>query len=130
VAVDDLAAQFGVDQSTVHKHARQHGLPRRSPRLGPNQTDEAVRLYCPVTLWPNCAITSESPLTRWRLPCAELGSPCDHGGGGPSRCPLVPVEGPGSLIIESEKPSHALSTETGVSYHTSVGWQRSSTGRS
>lgn len=45
VPVDDLATQFGVDQSTVQKHARRHDLPRRSPRLGPNQTEEAVRLY-------------------------------------------------------------------------------------
>jgi DNA-directed RNA polymerase specialized sigma24 family protein len=43
--VDELAIRFGVDQSTVQKHARRKGLPRRSPRLGPNQTEEAVRLY-------------------------------------------------------------------------------------
>ena len=45
VLVDELAMRFGVDQSTVQKHARRHGLPRRSPRLGSNQTEEAVRLY-------------------------------------------------------------------------------------
>jgi DNA-directed RNA polymerase specialized sigma24 family protein len=45
VPVDVLAERFSVDQSTVHKHARRHDLPRRSPRLGPNQTEEAVRLY-------------------------------------------------------------------------------------
>ncbi len=43
--VDELAARFKVDQSTVQKHARRHALPRRSPRLGPKQTEEAVRLY-------------------------------------------------------------------------------------
>ena len=45
VPVDDLATEFRVDQSTVQKHARRNDLPRRSPRLGPNQTEEAVRLY-------------------------------------------------------------------------------------
>ena len=45
VPVDVLAGQFGVDQSTVQKHARRHDLPRRSPRLGPNQIKEAVTLY-------------------------------------------------------------------------------------
>ena len=45
VPVDELAAQFRVDQSTVQKHARRHDLPHRSPRLGPNQIKEAVTLY-------------------------------------------------------------------------------------
>ena len=45
VPVDVLADQFGVDQSTVQKHARRHDLPRRSPRLGPNQIKEAITLY-------------------------------------------------------------------------------------
>ena len=45
VLVDEMAMRFGVDQSTVQKHARRHGLPRRSPRLGSNQTEEAVRPY-------------------------------------------------------------------------------------
>jgi hypothetical protein len=45
VPVDILANQFGVDQSTVQKHARRHDLPRRSPRLGPNQIKEAMTLY-------------------------------------------------------------------------------------
>jgi hypothetical protein len=40
-----MAARFQVDQSTVQKHARSYGLPRRSPRLGPRQSEEAVRLY-------------------------------------------------------------------------------------
>jgi hypothetical protein len=45
VPVDVLADQFGVDQSTVQKHARRHDLPRRSPRLGPNQIKDAITLY-------------------------------------------------------------------------------------
>jgi len=45
VAVDERAEKFRVDQSTVQKHARRNDLPRRSPRLDPNQTEEAVRLY-------------------------------------------------------------------------------------
>jgi 2-hydroxychromene-2-carboxylate isomerase len=45
VPVDVPAERFGVDQSTVQKHARRHGLPRRAPRLGPNQTEEVARLY-------------------------------------------------------------------------------------
>ena len=45
VSVDVLAGKFGVDQSTVQKHARRHDLPRRSPRLGPSQIKEAVTLY-------------------------------------------------------------------------------------
>jgi hypothetical protein len=43
--VDELASRFQVNQSTVQKHARRHGLPRRSPRLGPRQSEEAARLY-------------------------------------------------------------------------------------
>jgi hypothetical protein len=45
VLIDELAARFHVDQSTVQKHARRHGLPRRSPRLGSQQSEEAARLY-------------------------------------------------------------------------------------
>ena len=45
VPVDELADQFGVDQSTLQKHGRRHDLPRRSPRLGPNQIKEAITLY-------------------------------------------------------------------------------------
>jgi DNA-directed RNA polymerase specialized sigma24 family protein len=45
VPVDELAARFQVDQSTIQKHARRQGLPCRSPRLGPKQSEEAVRLY-------------------------------------------------------------------------------------
>src|ERR1039458_10331024 len=45
VPVDELAGRLQVDQSTVQKHARRHGLPRRSPRLGPNQPEEAITLY-------------------------------------------------------------------------------------
>ena len=45
VPVDELAIRFGIDQSTVQKHARRHDLPRRSPRLGPNQIKEAITLY-------------------------------------------------------------------------------------
>jgi len=45
VPVNVLAEKFSVDQSTVQKHARRHDLPRRSPRLGPNQIKEAIMLY-------------------------------------------------------------------------------------
>jgi DNA-directed RNA polymerase specialized sigma24 family protein len=45
VPADELAAKFDVDQSTVQKHARRHGVPHRSTRLGPVQTEEAARLY-------------------------------------------------------------------------------------
>ncbi len=45
VHVDELAVRFQVDQSTVQKHARRHGLSRRSPRLGPNQIGEAITPY-------------------------------------------------------------------------------------
>jgi DNA-directed RNA polymerase specialized sigma24 family protein len=45
VPIDVLAERFSVDQSTVQKHARRHDLPRRSPRLGPNQIKEAITLY-------------------------------------------------------------------------------------
>jgi len=44
VPVDELAATFQVDQSTVQKHARRHGVPRRSPRLGPRQSEGAAQL--------------------------------------------------------------------------------------
>jgi hypothetical protein len=29
----------------VQKHVREHGLPRRSPRLGPRQVEQAAQLY-------------------------------------------------------------------------------------
>jgi DNA-directed RNA polymerase specialized sigma24 family protein len=45
VLVDELAAMFQVDQSTVQKHARRRALPRRFPRLGTRQAEEAARLY-------------------------------------------------------------------------------------
>jgi hypothetical protein len=37
LAIDELVARFYIDQSTVQKHVREHGLPRRSPRLGPRR---------------------------------------------------------------------------------------------
>jgi DNA-directed RNA polymerase specialized sigma24 family protein len=43
--IDELVTRFQVDQSTVQKHVREHGLPRRSPRLGPKQVEEAAQLY-------------------------------------------------------------------------------------
>lgn len=45
VPVDELASRFQVDQSTVQRHVRRHDLPRRSPRLGPRQSEEAARQY-------------------------------------------------------------------------------------
>jgi DNA-directed RNA polymerase specialized sigma24 family protein len=45
VPVEDLAAAFGVDQCTIQRCARRHDLPRRSPRLGPKQIEEASLLY-------------------------------------------------------------------------------------
>ena len=43
--VDEVAARFPVDQSTVQKHSRRRALPRRSPRLGPRHSEGAARLY-------------------------------------------------------------------------------------
>jgi hypothetical protein len=43
--IGELATQFGIDPSTLQRHARRRGLPRRSPRLGPRQSEEAARLY-------------------------------------------------------------------------------------
>lgn len=43
--IDKLVAKFQIDQSTVQKHVREHGLPRRSPRLGQRQVEEAAQLY-------------------------------------------------------------------------------------
>jgi DNA-directed RNA polymerase specialized sigma24 family protein len=45
VPVDELAARFQVNQSTVQRYVRRVALPRRSPRLGPSQSEEAARLY-------------------------------------------------------------------------------------
>ncbi|MGH9089890.1 MAG: helix-turn-helix domain-containing protein [Acidimicrobiales bacterium] len=45
VRVDDLVAQFHVDQTTVQKYVRLHGLPRRQERLGTRQLDTATALY-------------------------------------------------------------------------------------
>lgn len=45
VRIDDLVAQFHVDQSTVQKYVRLHGLPRRQERLGTRQLETAKVLY-------------------------------------------------------------------------------------
>jgi hypothetical protein len=45
VPVDELAIRFNVNPSTVQKHVRGHGLPRRSPRLGPTRIEESIQLY-------------------------------------------------------------------------------------
>jgi len=45
VPVDELADRFQVNPSTVQKHVRQKGLPRRSPRLGQAHIEEATQLY-------------------------------------------------------------------------------------
>jgi hypothetical protein len=45
IPLAEIATTFGVDQWTVQKYARRNGLPRRSPRLGPNQAKEAADLY-------------------------------------------------------------------------------------
>lgn len=45
VQVADLATELHMDQWTVGKYARLHGLPPRFPRLGPQQIEEAVELY-------------------------------------------------------------------------------------
>jgi hypothetical protein len=45
VPVAELATRLQIDQWTVGKYARLHGLPRRSARLGPRQIEEAARLY-------------------------------------------------------------------------------------
>ena len=81
VPVDVLADQFGVDQSTVQNHARRHNLPRRSPRLGPSQTEEAARLYLAGESLVKLPITSVSLPTRSPLRCAGPGD-CDHDEGG------------------------------------------------
>jgi hypothetical protein len=41
----DLAASFGINEWTAQKYVRLAGLPRRAPRLGPRQIEEAIRLY-------------------------------------------------------------------------------------
>ncbi len=45
VPVDELAERFQVNPSTVQKHVRQKGLPRRSPRLGQAHIEKAIQLY-------------------------------------------------------------------------------------
>lgn len=43
--VEQIANDLAIDQWTVQKHARRAALPRRSPRLGPRQLEEARDLY-------------------------------------------------------------------------------------
>jgi hypothetical protein len=78
--VDELAARFKVDQSTVQKHARRRDLPRRSPRLGPNRPRKQYGCIWPGNPWPSCQSTSVSLLTRWLSPYAGTGSRCGHDG--------------------------------------------------
>jgi hypothetical protein len=82
VPVDVLAEKFRVDQSTVQVHVRRHVLPRRSPRLGPNQTEEAVRLHLTGQSLANSQSTSVSPPTPSPLPYGERVLLCGLGADG------------------------------------------------
>jgi DNA-binding NarL/FixJ family response regulator len=43
--VPELVKRFQVDQTTVQKHVRQAGLPRRIRRVPPTKVNEVIRLY-------------------------------------------------------------------------------------
>jgi hypothetical protein len=73
VPVDELAARFQVDQSTVQKHARRHGLPRRSPRLSRSSPRKRPGCIWPVSRWPSWLSTLASLLTLWLSPYAGPG---------------------------------------------------------
>ncbi|MGO9456071.1 MAG: hypothetical protein ACLP62_03335 [Acidimicrobiales bacterium] len=45
VLLDDLASTFQVNQTTIQKYVRAHGLPRRSAMVEQRQLDEVVQLY-------------------------------------------------------------------------------------
>jgi dsRNA-specific ribonuclease len=45
VAVNDLAAQYGINRYTVIEHMRRQGVPRRYPRLGETEVRQAISLY-------------------------------------------------------------------------------------
>ena len=45
VPVDDLAVRFEIDPSTVEKHVRGRGFPRRYPMLCPAHIAKATQLY-------------------------------------------------------------------------------------
>ena len=64
VAVAQLAAGLQINQWTVGRYARLHRLPRRSPRLGPRQIEEAVSLYNEgnslATLVKRCGVATDT----------------------------------------------------------------------
>jgi dsRNA-specific ribonuclease len=45
LAVNDLAAQYGINRYTVIEHMRRQGVPRRYPRLGEAEVREAISFY-------------------------------------------------------------------------------------
>jgi len=44
-SINDLAAQFGIDRSTILNHLNAMDIPRRYPALDPDQCEEVCRLY-------------------------------------------------------------------------------------
>lgn len=43
--IADLARSFGISRQTVLAHMRREGLPRRHPKLTPDETARAIDLY-------------------------------------------------------------------------------------
>jgi DNA-binding CsgD family transcriptional regulator len=44
-SINELAAQFGIDRSTILNHLKSMDIPRRYPALEPDQCEEVCRLY-------------------------------------------------------------------------------------
>jgi transposase-like protein len=45
IPIAQLTKRFNIDQTTLQKHVRRHGLSRRSERVAPSRLAEAVDLY-------------------------------------------------------------------------------------
>ncbi len=82
VPMDELAARFQIDQSTVQRHARRHDLARRSPRLGQTRSRKQFGSICLVSLLPSFPINSVLRPTLWHLPYEEPGLRYEHDEGG------------------------------------------------
>jgi hypothetical protein len=55
-----LAERFGIARQTVFDHMRRNQVPRRYPRLGPDEIDEAGHSTCRACPSRTSAIASES----------------------------------------------------------------------
>jgi len=87
VRVGDLAQRFEVDQVTVQKYVRLHGVPRRTHRIPPTRLDEVIESYLSgksvAALAKQLEVgetTVRRALVRAEVPLRSRGRPKGHQG--------------------------------------------------